>query len=153
MSTPTRKSDVKAVLVAKTSTQTPMLDNAEVEAAADLDRILGDTLLFMLNEARPKLRVSMPTLYRAMRAGRIPYVWVGSRRAITPPGDEAPPARRDGPDLWIRPECGGKYGPSTCRRTDRESEWAHAQFELISGFRTDGAPCLVPIPPMHHAPP
>jgi hypothetical protein len=85
MSTPTRKADVKAVLVARTSTQTPMLDNAEVEAAADLDRILGDTALFMLNEARPKLRVSMPTLYRAMRAGRIPYVWVGSRRAITRP--------------------------------------------------------------------
>ena len=62
-----------------------MLDNAEVEAAVDLDRILGDTALFMLNEARPKLRVSMPTLYRAMRAGRIPYVWVGSRRAITRP--------------------------------------------------------------------
>jgi hypothetical protein len=59
--------------------------SAEDEAAADLDRILGDNALFMLNEARPKLRVSMPTLYRAMRVGRIPYVWVGCRRAITRP--------------------------------------------------------------------
>jgi hypothetical protein len=63
--------------------QRSTLDSAADEAAADLDRILGDTALFMLNEARPKLRVSMPTLYRAMRAERVPYVWVGSRRAIT----------------------------------------------------------------------
>jgi hypothetical protein len=65
------------------SAQVPFPDCAEDEAAADLDRILGDNALFMLNEARPKLRISMPTLYRAMRAGRVPYVWVGSRRAIT----------------------------------------------------------------------
>jgi hypothetical protein len=67
------------------SAQVPFPDCAKDEAAADLDRILGDNALFMLNEARPKLRISMPTLYRAMRAGRIPYVWVGSRRAITRP--------------------------------------------------------------------
>jgi hypothetical protein len=67
------------------SAQVPFLDGAEDEAAADLDRILDDNALFMLNEARPKLRISMPTLYRAMRAGRIPYVWIGSRRAITRP--------------------------------------------------------------------
>ena len=78
MTTATGKTGVKAAVVAKTSTQAPMLDSAEDEAAADLDRILGDTALFMLNEARPKLRISMPTLYRAMRAGRVPYVWVGS---------------------------------------------------------------------------
>ena len=85
MTTATRKTGVKAVLLAGSSTQAPMLDSAEDEVAADLDRILGDTALFMLNEARPMLRVSMPTLYRAMRAGRVPYVWVGSRRAITRP--------------------------------------------------------------------
>ena len=55
------------------------------EEAADLDRILGDHALFMLNEACRKLRISMPSIYRGMRAGRIPYVWVGSRRAITRP--------------------------------------------------------------------
>ena len=85
MKTATRKASVKAVLLASSSTQAPMLYSVEDEAAADLDRILGDTALFMLNEARPMLRVSMPTLYRAMRAGRVPYVWVGSRRAITRP--------------------------------------------------------------------
>ena len=58
---------------------------AQDEAAADLDRILGDRALFMLNEACRNLRISMPSIYRGMRAGRIPYVWVGSRRAITRP--------------------------------------------------------------------
>jgi hypothetical protein len=85
MTTANRKASVKATILASASTQAPILDGAEDESAADLDRILGDTALFMLSEARPKLRVSMPTLYRAMRAGRIPYVWVGSRRAITRP--------------------------------------------------------------------
>jgi hypothetical protein len=81
MTTATGKTSVKAAVVASASAQALMLDGVEDEAAADLDRILGDTALFMLNEARPKLRISMPTLYRAMRAGRVPYVWVGSRRA------------------------------------------------------------------------
>jgi hypothetical protein len=85
MTTATRKASAKAALLAGTSTQVPILDGAEDESVADLDRILGDTALFMLNEAQPKLRISMPTLYRAMRAGRVPYVWVGSRRAITRP--------------------------------------------------------------------
>ena len=58
---------------------------AQDEAAADLDRILGDDALFRLNEACKRLRISMPSIYRGMRAGRIPYVWVGSRRAITRP--------------------------------------------------------------------
>ena len=58
---------------------------AQDEAAADLDRILGDRALFMLNEACRNLRISMPSIYRGMRAGRIPYVWIGSRRAITRP--------------------------------------------------------------------
>jgi hypothetical protein len=85
MTTATGKTSVKAAVVTSASAQASMLDGVEDEAAADLDRILGDTALFMLNEARPKLRISMPTLYRAMRAGRVPYVWVGSRRAITRP--------------------------------------------------------------------
>jgi hypothetical protein len=85
MTTANRKASVKATILASASTQVPILDGAEDESAADPDRILGDTALFMLNEAHPKLRVSMPTLYRAMRAGRVPYVWVGSRRAITRP--------------------------------------------------------------------
>jgi hypothetical protein len=85
MTTATGKTSVKAAVVVSASAQASMLDGVEDEAAADLDRILGDTALFMLNEARPKLRISMPTLYRAMRAGRVPYVWVGSRRAITRP--------------------------------------------------------------------
>ena len=78
MSTPTRKANVKAVLVASASAQTSTLGGADDEAAADLDRILGDTTLFMLNEARPKLRVSMPRLYRAMRAGPAVPPWRNS---------------------------------------------------------------------------
>jgi excisionase family DNA binding protein len=59
--------------------------SAPDEATADLDRILGDDALFLLNEASKRLRLSMPTIYRAMRLGRIPFVMVGSRRAITRP--------------------------------------------------------------------
>jgi hypothetical protein len=55
------------------------------EAEEDLNRILGDKALFKLNEVSRTLRVSMPTLYRGMRTGRIPFVWVGSRRALTRP--------------------------------------------------------------------
>jgi hypothetical protein len=62
-----------------------MLNDVQDEVAADLDRLLGDNALFKLNEASRKLRVSMPTLYRAMRAGRVPYVMNGSRRALTRP--------------------------------------------------------------------
>jgi excisionase family DNA binding protein len=58
---------------------------AQDEAAADLDRILGEDALFRLDEACKRLRISMPSIYRGMRAGRIPYVWIGSRRAITRP--------------------------------------------------------------------
>jgi excisionase family DNA binding protein len=59
--------------------------SAQEEDAADLDRILGDDALFRLNEVSRKLRISMPTLYRGMRMGRIPFVRVGSRRALTRP--------------------------------------------------------------------
>jgi hypothetical protein len=79
--TTTHKTSVKPTLLAGAS----MLDDIPDEATADLDRILGDHALFMLNEACRKLRISIPSVYRGMRAGRIPYVWVGSRRAITRP--------------------------------------------------------------------
>ena len=79
--TTTHNASVKAALLTGAST----LDDVPDEAAADLDRILGDRALFMLNEACRNLRISMPSIYRGMRAGRIPYVWVGSRRAITRP--------------------------------------------------------------------
>jgi excisionase family DNA binding protein len=59
--------------------------SAQDEDVADLDRILGDHALFLLTEACRKLRISMPTLYRAMRSGRIPYVMNGNRRALTRP--------------------------------------------------------------------
>jgi hypothetical protein len=80
-----RKAPIKTALLASASAHASVLDGIQDEAAADLDRLLGDNALFMLNEARGKLRVSMPTLYRAMRAGRVPYVMNGSRRALTRP--------------------------------------------------------------------
>jgi excisionase family DNA binding protein len=55
------------------------------EETSDLDRVLGSNGLFRLTEAAQTLRISMPTLYRAMRSGRVPYVRVGSRRAVTRP--------------------------------------------------------------------
>jgi hypothetical protein len=66
-------------------TTTLEIASARAEESADLDRILGDHALFMLNEVSKKLRISMPTLYRAMRSGRVPYVMNGSRRALTRP--------------------------------------------------------------------
>ena len=66
-------------------TTTLEIASARAEEIADLDRILGDHALFMLNEVSKKLRVSMPTLYRAMRLGRIPYVMNGNRRALMRP--------------------------------------------------------------------
>jgi len=84
MTTP-HKAIVKTALLAGASTRASMRDGIPDEAAADLDRLLGDHALFMLNEVSKKLRVSMPTLYRAMRLGRIPYVMNGNRRALTRP--------------------------------------------------------------------
>jgi hypothetical protein len=83
--TTTHKASVKAALLTGASTRASMLDGIPDEAGADLDRILGEHALFMLNEASKKLRISMPTLYRAMRLGRIPYVMNGNRRALTRP--------------------------------------------------------------------
>jgi hypothetical protein len=51
----------------------------------DLDRLLGDRAIFMLREASEKLRISVPSLYRGMRLGRIPYVMNGNRRMLTRP--------------------------------------------------------------------
>ena len=75
-------------------TTTLEIASTRAEETADLDRILGDHALFMLNEACRKLRVSMPSIYRAMRLGRVPYVMNGNRRALYAACDEAPTARR-----------------------------------------------------------
>jgi hypothetical protein len=58
---------------------------APVRGAEDdgLDRILGDGALFMINEACPKLKISRPSMYRGMANGSIPFVWIGTRRALT----------------------------------------------------------------------
>ena len=45
MTTANRKASVKATILASASTQAPILDGAEDESAADLDRILGDGAL------------------------------------------------------------------------------------------------------------
>ena len=55
----------------------------ESEDRAVLDKILGDRALFFFDEAAPILRVSVPTLYRRAAAGRLDYVRVGRRRALT----------------------------------------------------------------------
>jgi hypothetical protein len=48
-----------------------------------LDGILGDEALFKINEACPKLKISRPSMYRGMANGSIPFVWIGTRRALT----------------------------------------------------------------------
>jgi excisionase family DNA binding protein len=48
-----------------------------------IDRLLGDHAFVRVREACKILRVSSPTIYRAMRKKIIAYVWHGSRRAIT----------------------------------------------------------------------
>ena len=53
------------------------------EDKAVLDKILGNRALFFFDEAAPILRVSVPTLYRRAEDGRLEYVRVGRRRAIT----------------------------------------------------------------------
>ena len=70
--TTTHEASVNAALLAGASTRASMLDGTPDEAVADLDRILGDHALFMLNEACQKLRISMPTIYRAMRRAAFP---------------------------------------------------------------------------------
>ena len=53
------------------------------EDKAFFDRILGDRALFFFDEASPILRLSVPTLYRRCAEGRLDYVMVGRRRALT----------------------------------------------------------------------
>jgi excisionase family DNA binding protein len=55
------------------------------EADEDLDRILGDQLLFTIRDAAKLLNVSTPTVYRAMGRGTLPFVKNGNRRNITRP--------------------------------------------------------------------
>ena len=53
------------------------------EDKAFFDNLLGGRALFFFDEAAPILRVSVPTLYRRAEDGRLEYVRVGRRRAIT----------------------------------------------------------------------
>ena len=53
------------------------------EDKAFFDRILGDRALFFFDEAAPILRLSVPTLYRRCADGKLEYVMVGRRRALT----------------------------------------------------------------------
>ena len=53
------------------------------EDKAFFDRILGDQALFFFDEAAPILRLSVPTLYRRCADGKLEYVMVGRRRALT----------------------------------------------------------------------
>ena len=55
----------------------------EAEDKAFLDRLLGDRALWFFDEASPILRVSVPTMYRRCAEGRLDYVMVGRRRALT----------------------------------------------------------------------
>lgn len=58
---------------------------ARDEADEDLDRILGDQLLFTIRDTAKLLNVSTPTVYRAMGRGALPFVKNGNRRNITRP--------------------------------------------------------------------
>jgi excisionase family DNA binding protein len=58
---------------------------AQNEADEDLDRILGSRALFPIRVAAELLNVSMPTMYRAMGKGVLPFVKNGNRRNITRP--------------------------------------------------------------------
>ena len=53
------------------------------EDKAVLDKILGNRALFFFDEAAPILRLSVPTLYRRCADGKLEYVMVGRRRALT----------------------------------------------------------------------
>jgi excisionase family DNA binding protein len=67
------------------TTTTKIKASGPDEETSDFDLVLGSNGLFRLAEVAQALRVSIPTLYRAMRAGRVPYVMNGSRRALTRP--------------------------------------------------------------------
>jgi excisionase family DNA binding protein len=53
------------------------------EDRAFFDNLLGNKALFFFDEAAPILRLSVPTLYRRCADGRLDYVMVGRRRALT----------------------------------------------------------------------
>jgi hypothetical protein len=50
---------------------------------ADLDRILGDRALFEISEPQKYGGPSPPTLYRAVRAGKVKVIRNGDRTRIT----------------------------------------------------------------------
>jgi hypothetical protein len=72
------KTDTKAAPVNRASACAPDPDGGE----DDIDRILGSRALFTLREAVDLLRVSPPTMYRAMRQRRVEYVMSCNRRQI-----------------------------------------------------------------------
>ena len=53
------------------------------EDKAFFDSLLGGKALFFFAEAAPILRLSVPTLYRRCADGKLDYVMVGRRRALT----------------------------------------------------------------------
>lgn len=53
------------------------------EDRAFFDNLLGNQALFFFDEAAPILRLSVPTLYRRCADGKLDYVMVGRRRALT----------------------------------------------------------------------
>jgi hypothetical protein len=55
------------------------------ELDAELDRILGDRLLFDLNEPQRYGGPSVPTLYRLRRDGFVEFVKSGCRSKLTRP--------------------------------------------------------------------
>ena len=61
---------------------TPDID-AQDEPGADLERILGDKLLFDLRAPQAFGGPSSPTLYRALNAGLLPVVKNGNRTMLT----------------------------------------------------------------------
>jgi hypothetical protein len=61
---------------------TPDID-AQDEAGADLERILGDKWLFDLRAPQAFGGPSSPTLYRALNAGLLPVVKNGNRTMLT----------------------------------------------------------------------
>ena len=63
---------------------TKTLDRRSVRLATEqaIRNILGDNPLFELAETA-RILIAPPSIYRRMGEGRIPYIRVGSRRAIT----------------------------------------------------------------------
>jgi hypothetical protein len=66
-------------------TKTEYLDHdADVDRdEADLDRILGDRALFEITEPQKYGGPSPPTIYRALRAGKVSVIKNGDRTRLT----------------------------------------------------------------------